>query len=87
MHNESLPFCRGSRVEGIFSSVEGTLSSVEGTLSRVPILFYFMEVSKENSIKLRIACFPLLSLLIYVYSVVTRDYDYPCVARSTFCFT
>ena len=53
-------------------------------------LFYIkecMEVSRENSIKLRIACFPLLSLLIYVYSVVTRDYDYSCVARLTFCFT
>ena len=72
---------RGSRVEGIFR------------VSRVHCLgslFYIkecMEVSKENSIKLRIACSLFLSLLISAYSVVTRDYDYPCVARLTFCFT
>ena len=80
-------------VEGRGSRVFFRVSRVHCRVSRVHCLgslFYIkecMEVSKENSIKLRIACFPLLSLLIYVYSVVTRDYDYPCVARLTFCFT
>ena len=73
--------------------VEGRGSRVFFRVSRVHCLgslFYIkecMEVSKENSVKLRIACSLFLSLIISVYSVVTRDYGYPCVARLTFCFT
>ena len=80
-------------VEGRGSRVFFRVWRVHCRVSRVHCLgslFYMkecMEVSKENSIKLRIACSLFLSLLISVYSVVTRDYDYPCVARLTFCFT
>ena len=80
-------------VEGRGSRVFFRVSRVHCRVWRVHCLgslFYIkecMEVSKENSIKLRIACSLFLSLLISVCSVVTRDYDYSCVARLTFCFT
>ena len=66
----SLPFGRGSRVEGTMSRVEGAMSRVEGTMSRVQKYFKIIIklFLKRRIIKLSKANF----VFGFLYDIVAR---------------